>query len=55
MPAAGWMNEGTKLSHDGKEGQAGQSSNQELLKILGGMKGSARLGETRQSKTKIYI
>ena len=31
-----------------------QSSHKELLKIFGGMKGRAKFGETKQSRTKTY-
>ena len=39
---------------EGKEGQDDQSSNQELLNMLGGMNGQAKLDDTRQSRINIY-
>ena len=43
-----------KLLKEGKEGHDDQSSHQELLNMLGGMKGQAKLDDTRQSRIKIY-
>jgi len=44
-----------KLLKEGKEGQEDQSSNQELLNMLGGMNGQAKLDDTRQSRINIFM
>ena len=54
IPEAGWKKDGMKLLKEGKEGQDDQSSNQELLNMLGGMNGQAKVDDTRQSRINIY-